>query len=184
MRQTITADFGKVRLGGTELPGVFHSMRVKGSIRMDEVKVPGASGKSKQPLGFEDGEVTITVVLLNDNKSTPYAKLKTLVSLFRRTDDHAKPMVYEMVNKHTEAWGIRRVVFKDITSSEGNSSDTIQADMSFVEYVPVMVQTEQRATATRTPQPGTDKAFATTSQQAGGAAKKTASSPAVDDDRV
>ena len=50
MRQVITADFGRVKLGDTELPGIFTQIRIKGAVRLDQVFVPGSSGKA-QPMG-------------------------------------------------------------------------------------------------------------------------------------
>ena len=48
----ITFDDGVLTLGGEEVPGILHSLRVDGKVRFDEQKVDGSSGKEKDAAGL------------------------------------------------------------------------------------------------------------------------------------
>jgi hypothetical protein len=184
-KQTITADFGKVKLGDQEVPGIFSQIRIRGGVRFDEVFVPGASGKSRQPLGYEPAEVTVSLRLPNDHVSTPYDKLAQITSMFQSVDDRAKPRVYRIVNKHVAAWRIREVVFKELSSDEDTNDDTIRAELHFEEWRPVVTQTESRATVTQDTG-GAKEAFAAPLSSGGNVAmaNKTTGAASQDDDRV
>lgn len=181
-RQVITADFGTVKLGDRELPGIFTRLSIRGQIRTDSVFVPGASGKSLQPLGFEPASVSLSIRLVNDARSTPYEKLAMLTAIFYATDDEAKPRVYRIVNKHTRAWNIRDVVFRELQSDEDNASDIIDVVLQFEEYRPVVIEKEARARTSGTPS-GTQEAFAH-SAPAVRASSKPVGQAARDDDEV
>lgn len=145
MREIITDDVGQVKVGGVLLPGVFESLEVAGSLRIDEAEVEGQSGTTKQPLGFADAEVTLSIRLLTDEESTCYDKCKEIVRLFQGTDQYAQPYVCRIVNRHTALWGIDEVLFKELRTSEDNSDDTMRAVLVFVEYVPAVVLAEEVA---------------------------------------
>jgi hypothetical protein len=183
VRQVITADFGRVKLGDTELPGIFTQIRIKGAVRLDQVFVPGSSGKARQPMGFEPAAVSLTIRLTNDRKSTPYEKLAQLTSLFQSVDEAAKPRVYRLINKHTEAWRIRDVIYTELKTSEDNQSDTIQAELEFEEYLPVVVRAEERAQQSVEAE-GADEAFAGSPEASEESTSKPVGAAAVDDDEV
>ena len=48
----ITFADGVLTLGGEEVPGILHTLRVDGKVRFDEQKVDGSSGKKKTPQGL------------------------------------------------------------------------------------------------------------------------------------
>ena len=141
----ITAEAGEIKLNDTLLPGVFQSMEISGSLRIDEKKVPGSSGKRKQPLGYEDASVSLSLKLLTDDASTCYEKAGVLTGLFHNVDNKAKPYVYRIVNRHLLKWNIREVLFKELRTSEDNRRDTISATLEFTEYKPALVAAESKA---------------------------------------
>ena len=143
MRQVITDDFGQIKVGDTLLPGTLQKIEVEGSVRIDDMKVPGSSGSSKQPQGFEDALIYIELLLSTDDINTCYDKLQTLVGIFKKVDKYAKPYIYRIVNKQTQVWGIKEVVFKNCRTSEDNLNDTIKATLEFKEYKPVLVKMEE-----------------------------------------
>lgn len=81
----------------------------------------------------------------NDDRSTPYQKLQEVVALFRSMDKSAKPQIYSIVNEHTAAFGIDRVLFKGIRTNEDNRKDYITATLDFIEWEPPVVKIEERA---------------------------------------
>jgi hypothetical protein len=145
MREVITDDVGQVRVGGVLLPGFMESLEVAGALRIDEAEVEGQSGTSKTPMGFEDATVTLRVRLVTDDDGTSYDKCREIVSLFQGTDSYAQPFVCRLVNRHTALWGIDEVLFRDLKTSESNKDDTMYADITFVEYIPVAVLAEEVA---------------------------------------
>lgn len=145
MMEVITNEAGDIKLNDTLLPGVFIRMEVGGKLRFDEKDVPGSSGKRKQPLGYEDAEITLSIRLLTDDNSDCYEKLDVLTSLFHNIDNSAKPYVYRIVNRHVTKWNIREVLFSELRTSETNQDNTIEAALSFVEYKPALVEAEAKA---------------------------------------
>jgi hypothetical protein len=143
--EVITAEAGEIKLNDALLPGIFQSMEITGSLRIDEKKVPGSSGKRKQPLGYEDASVTLYLKLLTDEASTCYEKAGALTSLFHNVDNAAKPYVYRIVNRHLSKWNIREVLFKELRTSEDNRRDSIAATLEFAEYKPALVAAEAKA---------------------------------------
>lgn len=143
--EVITKETGQIKLNDTLLPGIFESMEVSGKLRFDEKSVPGSSGKRKQPLGYEDANITINVKLLTDDESTCYDKLDQLTSLFHNIDNNAKPYVYRIVNRHMTKWNIREVMFSELRTSEDNQKNIIKAAIGFVEYKPALVEAEAKA---------------------------------------
>jgi hypothetical protein len=157
----ITAEAGEIKLNDTLLPGVFQRMEIGGSLRIDEKKVPGSSGKRKQPLGYEDAEVRLALILLTDENSTCYEKAGVLTGLFHNLDNKAKPYVYRIVNRHLSKWDIREVLFKELRTSEDNRRDTIAATLEFAEYKPALVAAEAKAARppAKSEVKGTDAAY-------------------------
>lgn len=145
MRVEIDKEYGKVMLSGQLLPGEYQGMDVSGAVRINEEEAPGRSGKLKQATGYEDCTVTLSLLLKNDDQSSPYEKLKELVRFFRKTDKTAKPEVYTIVSHLTDAWGLDDVVFKDLKTSDPRDGDVIRASLEFVEWQSPLVAIEAKA---------------------------------------
>lgn len=144
-RISITGDYGQIKLDGTLLPGIYRGMSVSGSVRIKEEEAPGQSSKFKQALGWDDLQVDITLILQNDEESTPDEKLKAVVQAFRKTDKSAKPIAYRITNKHTAAWGLDKVLIKDLRSEDPPDVDNIRVTLSLVEWESPLVKLEARA---------------------------------------
>lgn len=140
--EIITDASGKVKVGGVILPGIFQNIEVDGDVRIDEAEVDGKSAKPKQAVGYEDAKVKLNLILQNDDGSTPYEKLKILQNIFKRPGQQL-PYVYEIVNRHLQARGITKIIFKKLTSSEDNNLDVIRATCEFWEYVPITIQAKK-----------------------------------------
>lgn len=148
MREIITDDVGEIKLGKVVIPGIFKSMDISGAVRVDEENVLGRSGKSRQPLGFEDAIINLTLDLPTNDLGTCYDRLAVVVELFQKVDSHAKPYIYRIVNKITSIWGIKDVVFSDLRMSDYNSrKDTLEISLTFKEYRPTLVKKEARVTS-------------------------------------
>lgn len=142
MRHVITEDVGRMKLDGRLLPGVPERLEVQGEVRVDREQIAGQSGSAKQPLGFEDAEITLVLRLPTDDQSTCYDKIAELASIFRSVDSMARPHVFRIVNKHVAAWGIGDVVFAGLKTAEDNEDDSARAELRFVEFRPVLVKKE------------------------------------------
>ncbi|MBU1002795.1 MAG: hypothetical protein KKE73_09755 [Proteobacteria bacterium] len=157
----LTFEDGVIRLGGDEIPGVLHSLSVGCEVRFDEAEQDAMSGKTRTPLGWGDAAVTVILDLLTDATSC-YAKLAVLNGLFKGYDNGSNPKVYDVVNPHLVARGVRQVVFSGLTSQESDSDDVIQANLKFDEHRPAIVQVERRE-ASKGSAPAIDAAPVTSS---------------------
>lgn len=147
----VTFEDGIVTLGDTELPGILKELRVDGKVRFDKQKVDGASGKKKTPQGFEDQDIMVSMILINDEAGMCYDKLEAVAGLFRNIDDKANPRIYTVTNRHLLARGVRQVVFSKLQSAESDESDEITITMGFVEHNPPVVKVEKAAAKSPTP---------------------------------
>ncbi len=139
----VTFEDGIITLGGKELPGIMTDIRVSGSVRFDEQKLDGQSGKNKTPQGYEDCEISASLDLLTDSESTCYEKLEELNAIFRNIDDKANPVVCTAASRHLQARGIRQIVFSRLDSVESDADDYVRVSVSFVEHNPPIVRTEK-----------------------------------------
>lgn len=139
----ITFEDGVLTLGGEEVPGILHSLRVDGKVRFDEQKVDGSSGKKKTPQGFEDSDIMVSLYLVTDEDSSCYDKLETLSGMFRKVDDKANPQIYTVANRHLLARGVRQVCFFKLQTAENDTTDEITATLGFAEHNPPIVKTEK-----------------------------------------
>lgn len=139
----LTFEDGIVSLDGVELKGLLQRSNVKNDVRFDEAKVDGASGKKKTPAGFEDSDISITLLLLTDEESDCYQKLEEINNIYKGIDKNTNPKVYTVTNRHLLARGVREVVFANLSSSENNTSDEITATLQFTEHNPPVVKMEQ-----------------------------------------
>lgn len=149
MRLVITNELGNVKLGDKLLPGIYEGCEIRGAVKMDDIDVPGQSGKSTQPKGFEDATISLRIRLQNDENSSPYDKAKILVDIFQKTDGNAKPFIYRIVNHLTDIWKIKEVIFKELVISDANYSDSLRADIQLRQYKPVMVKKETKVNPTK-----------------------------------
>ena len=145
MRIEITDASGQIKLNDSFIPGIFQKLSLDNEVKYDQKSVSGSSGTKKQAVGFEDATVSVTYLLQNDEQSTPYQKLQELVALFRSMDKSAKPQIYNIVNEHTAAFGIDRVLFKGIRTKEDKRKDYITATLDFIEWESPVVKIEERA---------------------------------------
>lgn len=179
----ITDDFGKIRLGDQELPGIYESMQISGSIKIDQTDIAGSSSAGKQPMGYNEPEIVLAIKLDTDEQMDCYEKTKVLTGIFQNTDENAKPYIYNIVNKHTDAWNISEIIFSYLKTSDNNKSNAILAELHFQEYKPIIVDKENKAqvdASNETDQEG----FAETNQNNSTISTNLPESPAVDDDEV
>ena len=185
--EIITDASGKVKVGGVILPGIFQNIEVDGDVRIDEAEVEGKSAKPKQAVGYEDAKVKLNIVLINDEESTPYEKLKKLQNIFKRPGQQL-PYVYEIVNRHLQARGITKIIFKKLSSSEDNNLDLIRATCEFWEYVPITIQAQKNTGVGSGTAPQLTKEYQEYLNQRNskigiGHGNKTSRTAAVDDDK-
>jgi hypothetical protein len=135
---------GEVKLGDTVLPGLYQSLRVRREVHLEEKKVPGRSGKTKQPLGFGDAEISLRLAWVTDDIGTALQKMTATVAVFQAQDQQARPHVYTVAHPLLAAWGIRTVVFSTLTVEDDNTTDTITGSLELVEHHPVTLQAERR----------------------------------------
>jgi len=140
----LTFEDGVLRLGDEAIPGVFANSNITCDVKFDEAQSDQLSGKKKTPMGWEDAEIDFDFVLLSDDDGDCYDKLARVNALFKGYGSTASPKIFDILNRHIQARGIERVVFKTLASRETNRDDTIVVSLHFVEHTPPIVQAEQR----------------------------------------
>ena len=135
----IYLDDSTVKVGGVILPGLFKSIEVTGAAMVEEQEVEGMTAKPKQAMGFEDAKVFLELTLDDGpGTTTKLQKLRTIQSLFK-TAGQQQPKVYELVNEHTAARGVSRVIFKGLATKEQNKKSELAVSIEFLEYIPITI---------------------------------------------
>lgn len=145
---------GSVYFGGTKLPGVLESLSVKGSMIIDRQNVEGASGKKKVFSGYDDGDISVSLILMepDSGSSLPgrYEALKVISGVFKALEG-GLPVRYTLEAELAEALDITQVIFSSLDVSESKSKDTIKVTLSFEEWSPVVSGTQAQQNAASTP---------------------------------
>ncbi len=131
-------DESTIKIGGVILPGLFKSIEIKGDALIEEQEIEGRSSKSKQAIGYEDSKVNVELILHEGPLLTKRQKLEQIQNIFKK-QGQSKPIVYEIVNEHTAARGISKVLFKNLTTKEQSKKDELTVMIEFWEYIPITI---------------------------------------------
>lgn len=144
-------DESTIKVGGVILPGVFKSIEIKGDALIEEQEVEGRSTKPKQATGYEDAKITVELILYDGPELTKLQKLEIIQNLFKKNGQE-KPIIYEIVNEHTAARGITKVLFKNLTTKEQNKKDELSVMIEFWEYIPITITAKKSTGSSSTAQ--------------------------------
>lgn len=189
----IYMDDSTVKVGGVILPGLFKSLEIKSDAKIDEETVQGSTAKPKQATGYEDAKITLELVLEDSPTETKEQKLTKIQYLFK-VPTQGIPIVHDIVNVHTAIRGIKKVIFKSLSTKEQNTKTSeITASLEFWEYVPITITATKKTTSSTKKTISTSKSSFTSGLsssyqsylktgrgKAPKAASKTASTPAKD----
>ena len=131
-------DDNEIMIDGIILPGLVKSLEVGTAAEIEEQEVEGSTAKPKQATGYEDGKVTLEILLMDSDDITKEAKLQCIQDLFRQKGQDI-PAVHSIVNSHVAQRNISQVLFKNLTTKETNSKDQIIATIELWEYVPMTI---------------------------------------------
>jgi hypothetical protein len=140
---------GAITLGPDPLPGIVATVEVTNEVRTKEMSVQGGSGNARSPLGYNDADARVVIQLLDDSKSTALEKVAVYEKLFKDTDDRVQPFVYQVVNAHLNARGIRTVFVKRLRTVDSNQSNVIMVELELAEHRPAIIKKELLARAGR-----------------------------------
>jgi len=139
----------EVSLGGLILPVPPKSMKVKQSIKVDEIEIPGRSGKVKQPIGYKDSEVTLNLEIpaIYENgriKESAPDRFQEIQNVFRESRD-TTPRPLDIHSILTMSCGIAQVLLSSVEIAD-STMDMVSVTMTLMEYESIEVQLKNQAT--------------------------------------
>ncbi len=181
----ILVDDSTIKVSGVVLPGLIKSIEVKDDARIEAQEVEGSSAKAKQAAGYEDAKVTIELVLEDGPTATKKEKLDRIQNLFKKSGQE-KPIVHEIINEHTAARRVKKVIFKSLGTKEENKKEQLTVSLEFWAYNTMTITASKsksgsKKTSTASAASSLDPAYQSYLSSDRGKAPKTSSSPAVDD---
>ncbi|PYG86741.1 hypothetical protein LY28_02767 [Ruminiclostridium sufflavum DSM 19573] len=177
----IFIDDNSIKVSGVLLPGLIKSIEIKDDARIDEQEVKGSSVKAKQATGYEDAKVTIELILEDSPNATKKQKLDKIQNMFKKSGQ-SKPLIHEIINEHTSARRIKKVIFKSLGTKEENKKQQITVSLEFWAYNTMTIKaTKNSSKKTSTSKSSLDPAYQSYLKNDRGKVPKTNSSPAVDD---
>jgi len=138
-----------VSLGGLILPVPPKSMKVKQSIKVDEIEIPGRSGKVKQPIGYQDSEITLELEIpaIYENgriKESAPDRFQEIQKVFRSGRDSI-PKPLDIFSTLTTSCGINQVLISAVELGD-STMDMVSVNLSLLEYESIEVQLKSQAT--------------------------------------
>ena len=145
----------EVKLGDLILSVPPRQMKIKQTLKIDEIEIPGRSGKVKQPVGYEDSEITIELEIPNQEiglqvVKTAQERYQEIQSLFRPSPDTIQVPI-PIVSSLTEACGIEQVLIKNIDLNDDPEYDYLLCTLTLTEFDSIanqlleQVQAQQQA---------------------------------------
>jgi len=145
------------------LPVPPRRMRIKQSLKIDEIEIKGRSGKIKQPIGYKDAQITIVLEICNKEEGgivieTARERLEQVQRLFRSSRE-AIQEPQEIVSTLTDACSIRQVLIKEIEVHD-NELDFISCTLQLTEFESIenqlKAQTQELASADEAEEKGVE----------------------------
>jgi len=144
-------------------PVPHQQMSVRQAVKVDEVDVPGRSGKVKQAVGYEDTEISISLTLVDEEDragevvKSALDQFKDLQDAFRDRSDpvgesgsdtssvsYAVPTIFSIQSRLTDACGIKTVLFKGLEVGDVAGEATLYPQINLAEFEPIARQVERR----------------------------------------
>lgn len=134
----VYSDGSEVMVDGVLLPGLFKSIEITTAAEIEEQEVEGSAAKPKQATGYEDGKVSLELILMDEEGLAKEEKLLVLQNLFRQQGQDI-PAVHAIINQHTALRNITQVLFKNMVTKETNANNQLAVTLEFWEYVPMTI---------------------------------------------
>lgn len=129
MGEYLKPDEQAVKIGDHLVPGTVTGIEVSGELRLEKQKTDGKSGSTNLIKGYEEATVRITVELLGGD-----SEIKALEKIFKGYSSSLASKGVRVVNRHLDARGVKRLIFKGLTTRDDYPRGMVIADLSFSEY--------------------------------------------------
>jgi len=154
----------EVKLGDLTLSVPPRQMKIKQTLKIDEIEIPGRSGKVKQPVGYEDSEITMELEIPHQESGlqlvkTAQDRFKEIQALFRASPDTIQAPI-PIVSTLTEACGIQQVLIRDIELQDDPDYDYLACTLTLTEFDSIANQLQEQAQAQQQAQEATEEAEA------------------------
>jgi len=167
----LVVTLGAVKEGGEpdianilfRFPVPHQQMSIQQSVKVDEVKIPGRSGKVKQAIGYEDSGISISLTLVDEEDrsgtviKSALDQYKELQDAFRARSDpvgeagsdavsvsYAVPTIFSIQSRLTDACGIKTVLFSGLDVNDIAGETTLSVKIDLTEFEPIARQVERR----------------------------------------
>lgn len=134
---------GAVTIGGVRIDGIASAPVIKHAVLMDEQNTSNTSGRTKTFSGFNDADISFSIVMHTDSK---YQAMADLTAAFRKMEN-GNPIIYDLDFPLAKACQVQTAIIKDMTSTEGDADGPIRAAITLTETDPSinLVQQQQNA---------------------------------------
>lgn len=131
-------------------PVPHQQMRVRQEAKIDEVEIPGRSGKVKQAVGYQDSSIEISITLVDEEDasgvvSSAVEQFKDLQDAFRKRDKESLPRMFSVSSRLTDACRIKTVLFKGMEVNDTQGANDLAVTISLTEFEPIEMQVERQA---------------------------------------
>ena len=129
---------GIIKIGSPPeiLPGIVESIKISDSLLLDNAEIQGQSGKRKNAQGWDDAALSITLSLIDNPGAgkTRWHYLEQIAGIFKTVTGDGTPEIYTLNHPMINVWGIRRLLFTSLESTESRTRRKIFVSLEFVEY--------------------------------------------------
>ncbi len=147
----ISLDDDGLKLGNPPqaVPAFCVSASVGSKLIFDTATTEGTNGQKYQLKGWEDGDISVNIRIIGDEKESMTDKLAQVVELFKKTDSTGAPIIYEIDLPIVTAWKITRTFFSGLQTDQQMGKQEYTGALKFREYKPEidLIQESKQAQA-------------------------------------
>jgi hypothetical protein len=135
---SIDSDEGIIKIGSPPevVPGILESIEIGDGLLFEDAEIQGRSGKVKVVQGWDDADIKIALLLINDpaQGKTRWDSLKKIAGIFKKVGESGKPEIYTLSHPMASSWGVRQLLFSRLQTNESREKRVITCSLDFVEY--------------------------------------------------
>lgn len=129
MGEYLKPDSQSIKVGSTVLSGIIVGIEVSGELRLERQKTDGKSGSTTLIKGHDEASIRVSLELLGGDE-----EVKRLEKVFKGAAGQLGAKGVRVVNRHLDARGVKKLVFKKLTTRDDYPRGKILADLEFTEF--------------------------------------------------
>lgn len=133
------------------MPGLLQRIEIDGELRVEQIPREGRSGQDYEISGYSDANFTLYLSLLPPDIPGQVRRLQRAFEVTRTLPQRYMRVVHPVL----DARGIKKAIFRRLTTREIDGSEEVEATLEFTQFGPDVAIREERSGDGSSGAPGT-----------------------------